>query len=112
MSELSLDALLVAATLLPGFLSSKIKDFFIPARKLTAFDHFMEVAAFAVANYVTAAVVLGLGRRDINFVRPLCGVGEQPDSFAVNVNEAAGGGEVLNLLFRLVLVPADSHHAR
>ncbi len=60
MGDLSREAVEVAVTLLPGFLSVKVKDFFRPPRELPTSDMFLEVVAFSVANYVIASIVLSL----------------------------------------------------
>ena len=65
MPDLSFDTLRVAVTVLPGFLTVKVKDFFLPARKSAGFDRFLEVVAFAVANYVAAGILMDLGGQDI-----------------------------------------------
>jgi hypothetical protein len=54
MTNLTDEALRVVITLLPGFLSVKIKDFFTTAGARGPFDQLMEVVAFSVANYLFA----------------------------------------------------------
>ena len=54
MPEFSSESLRVLVTILPGFLSVSIRDFFVPARRTSSFDRVLEVVSFAVANYLLA----------------------------------------------------------
>ena len=55
MEELRLETLQVAAAILPGFLTTMIRDFFVPSRNQSAFHQVMEALAFSVTNYVLVA---------------------------------------------------------
>ena len=54
MAELTVESVKIAIALLPGFLSQKIKDFFLPTRTLNSMDQAFEVIAFGVGNYLLA----------------------------------------------------------
>src|SRR5205823_13465744 len=44
--------------MMPGFFSVKIRDFFLPPRRVDAFDRSFEVVAFALGNYLVAGAAL------------------------------------------------------
>lgn len=48
----------LVVALLPGFISVRIRDFFLPPRRADAFDRWFEVVAFAVGNYLVAGTAL------------------------------------------------------
>ncbi|MBI5710555.1 MAG: hypothetical protein HZC42_09675 [Candidatus Eisenbacteria bacterium] len=60
MPDWSYESVRVLVTLLPGFLSLKIKDFFLPPLRSSPFEQSLGIVAFAVANYVITATATKL----------------------------------------------------
>lgn len=75
----SFESLRVDVTILPGFLSVTIRDFFIPARHVSALDRVLQIVAFSVANYLIAWLLsplallpewMRIGAEEIEFLGP------------------------------------------
>jgi hypothetical protein len=54
METAGFDSVWILVGLLPGFVTAKVRDFFLPPRRTEPFDRRFDVVALAVVNYVVA----------------------------------------------------------
>ncbi len=58
MSDVGFGPIWLLVALLPGFVTAKVRDFFLPPRRVDTFDRWFEVVTLAVINYLVSVTGL------------------------------------------------------